>query len=79
MIHWHGLCWRGDKQPHQLLYDGVQNKPTDSEMAKELAQWAMDVFGMTASHPAGSDLNGNPFGLHLKEQHQLLQMKTIHS
>ena len=61
---------------------GVQSKLTDSEMAKELAQWAMDVFGMTASHPAGSDLNGNPeknFGLHLKEQHQLLQMKKIHS
>ena len=22
MIHWHGLCWRADKQPYQLLYDG---------------------------------------------------------
>ena len=24
MIHWHGLCWRTDKEPHNLMYDAIK-------------------------------------------------------
>lgn len=23
MIHWHGLCWRSDREPHNLLFEAV--------------------------------------------------------
>ena len=59
MVHWHGLAWRGDCEPHQLLYQAVLDKLPDKEMARELSDWAEKVFGMTASHPAGCDENGN--------------------
>ena len=25
MFHWHGFCWRSDKEPHQLLFDAFKN------------------------------------------------------
>ena len=60
MIHWHGLCWRHDREPSNLLYEAVQKKISDEECAKELSVWANNVFGMTACHPAGKDCDGNP-------------------
>ena len=60
MIHWHGMGWREDRQPHQLLYDCLQNNMNDRDMARELSMWAESVFGMTASHPAGVDAFGQP-------------------
>ena len=59
MIHWHGLCWRADKEPHSLLFDAVSEGLSDDQCAEKLAQWASDNFGMTACHPAGKDLDGN--------------------
>ena len=59
-IHWHGLAWRHDREPHNLLYQAVLRELSDNEMAQELAQWAYDVFGMTAMHPAGTDDEGFP-------------------
>jgi hypothetical protein len=23
MVHWHGLCWRSDSEPHNLLYNAI--------------------------------------------------------
>ena len=60
MIHWHRLCWRADKEPHNLLYQAVQKQLSDNEIAAELAAWAKAIFGMSASHPAGKDEEGNP-------------------
>ena len=60
MIHWHGLTWRSDRQPHELLYQAVVDNTTDDDMARDLARWAQDIFGLTATHPAGSDDFGQP-------------------
>lgn len=24
MIHWHGLCWRSDREPHVLLNEAIK-------------------------------------------------------
>ena len=58
MIHWHGLCWRSDKQPHVLLHDAVNAGLSSDERANKLSDWASEIFGMTATHPAGKDDSG---------------------
>ena len=60
MVHSHGLVWRGDQQPHELLYKAVLDNLSDEETANELSLWAEQAFGMTATHSAGTDDNGNP-------------------
>ena len=60
MIHWHGLVWRHDREPHELLYKAIQKELSETETAQELAQWAESVFHMTALHPAGCDADGSP-------------------
>ena len=59
MIHWHGLCWRSDKQPHLLMYNAVKDGLSDDECALKLEKWAALQCGLTACHPAGKDENGN--------------------
>ena len=60
MVHWHGLCWCKDRKPHNLMYEVLKYGLSDEICAEKLAKWATDKFGMTASHPAGSDHNGLP-------------------
>jgi hypothetical protein len=60
MVHWHGLCWRSDREPHNLLYEAVLNGLSDDDCAVKLSNWASAEMGMTASHPAGCDSLGNP-------------------
>ena len=60
MIHWHGLCWRSDHEPHSLLHEGFSQGKTSDECAALLSEWAKNTFKMTASHPAGGDESGNP-------------------
>ena len=60
MIHWHGLCWRKDKEPHNLLYEAVQKGLSEDMCATELARWADSEFKLTASHPAGNGPDGKP-------------------
>lgn len=60
MVHWHGLCWRSDKQPHNLIHDAIVNGLSDEQCAEKLSIWAAENFGLTASHPAGKDELGNP-------------------
>ena len=60
MIHWHGLCWRADREPHNLLNNSVNEGFSDDECAEILSQWATENFRLTANHPAGSDEYGNP-------------------
>ena len=60
MVHWHGLCWRSDRQPHNLLNEALNIGLSESDAADKLSQWAQNNFAMTASHPAGKDNNGNP-------------------
>ena len=60
MIHWHGLCWRSDKQPHPLLFEAVNKGLSNAECAEKVATWAASTFGITASHPAGKDGSGQP-------------------
>jgi hypothetical protein len=55
MVHWHGLCWRDGKKPHALLSKALEEGLSDEDCAKHLSE-----FGLTASHPAGKDENGNP-------------------
>ncbi|XP_021372501.1 uncharacterized protein LOC110462720 [Mizuhopecten yessoensis] len=58
MVHLHGLCWRSDKQPYALIHEALERGLTDDECAEELAIWAANQFGISASHPAGKDHNG---------------------
>ncbi|VDI81413.1 Hypothetical predicted protein [Mytilus galloprovincialis] len=37
MIHWHGLCWRFDKEPHNLMHQAYVDGKTDEECAKLLS------------------------------------------
>ncbi|CAG2201823.1 unnamed protein product [Mytilus edulis] len=60
MIHWHGLCWRFDKEPHNLMHQAYVDGKTDDECAKLLSDWAKLEYKMTANHPAGLDENNKP-------------------
>ncbi|XP_053372848.1 uncharacterized protein LOC128546392 [Mercenaria mercenaria] len=60
MVHWHGLCWRQDRQPHNLLHAAVQEGLSDSMCAERLAKWASSEISLSAMHPAGSDSHGHP-------------------
>jgi hypothetical protein len=60
MIHWHGLCWRSDREPHNLIHNALQKGLSDDECAACLTDWAKSIFGMTACHPAGKDEDGDP-------------------
>ena len=60
MIHWHGLCWRADREPHVLLHDAISNGLSDEDSAKLLANWAKSEFKLTALHPAGKNDDGLP-------------------
>ena len=53
MIHWHGICWRTDKDPHQLLFEAVQKGWSDKKCAEKSSNWAEKNIGMTGMHPAG--------------------------
>ena len=55
MIHWHGLCWRQDKEPHHLLHEAIKSGLAEADCAKVISDWAKSSFGMSASHPAGKD------------------------
>lgn len=57
MVHWHGLCWRPNREPHYLLHDAVINGMSVDECASRLGEWAAHHFGMTAE---GCDLESNP-------------------
>ena len=59
MVHWHGLCWRGDREPHNLLYEAIQAGLKDGDCAEVLATWANSEFGLTALHPAGKNDDGS--------------------
>jgi hypothetical protein len=60
MIHWHGLCWRTDHEPHNLLHESFSNGKNNAECAIDRSNWAKSNFKMTAKHPAGSDNEGKP-------------------
>ena len=60
MVHWHGLCWRSDKQPHQLIHEAINEGLSDDKVAERLSTWAESTIGMTANHPAGKDESGEP-------------------
>ncbi|XP_053405155.1 uncharacterized protein LOC123560749 [Mercenaria mercenaria] len=60
MIHWHGLCWRSDREPHNLIHEALKAGLSDDQCAVEIENWAKIQLGMTASHPAGKDDNGQP-------------------
>ncbi|CAC5370555.1 unnamed protein product [Mytilus coruscus] len=60
MIHWHGLCWRFDKEPYNLMHQAFMDGKTDEECAKLLSDWAKLQYKMTANHPIGLDGNRKP-------------------
>ena len=60
MVHWHGMCWREDSEPHNLMHQAIKSGLSNAECAEKLATWASDEFGFTAMHPAGTDDNGSP-------------------
>ncbi len=60
MVHWHGLCWRSDREPHNLIHEAIQRGLSEDQCAEELSSWAQSQFAMPASHPAGTDSMGNP-------------------
>lgn len=55
MVHWHGLCWRSDREPHDLLHQAITAGLSEEECADKLSLWASENFGLTANHPAGKD------------------------
>lgn len=79
MIHWHGLCWRSDREPHNLMSSLIEKGLADDDCAGHLSQWAKDNFGMTACHPAGMkmEFQGETYGLLQTEQHLLLPKRKI--
>ena len=60
MIHWHGLCWRNDMEPHSLMYEAVQQGLSDDSLAEKVSEWAKKELEMSACHPAGKDQDGLP-------------------
>ena len=60
MIHWHGLYWRADREPHSLLHEAYQSGLPDDEISQLLSNWAECQLQMSACHSAGSDENGEP-------------------
>ena len=60
MVHWHGLCWRADHEPHNLLHEAIQKGLSNDETAETLSAWAKQNFAMTTTHPAGTDSEGKP-------------------
>lgn len=60
LLGWHGLCWRSDKEPHNLIHEAIVNGLSDEQCAEKLSIWAVENFGLSASHPAGKDELGNP-------------------
>ena len=60
MVHWHGLCWRNDQEPHFLINKALKEGLSDDKCAARLHDWAASEFGLTASHPAGKNADGNP-------------------
>ncbi|XP_062621909.1 uncharacterized protein LOC134283470 [Saccostrea cucullata] len=59
MVHWHGLCCRSDREPHNLLSSLIERGLSDDDCSEYLSNWARSNLGMTASHPAGKDEQGN--------------------
>ena len=55
MIHWHGLCLRQDKEPHNLFHEAIKSGFAEADCAKVISDWAKSSFGMSVSHPAGKD------------------------
>lgn len=60
MVHWHGLCWRSDREPHDLLHQAITAGLSEEECTDKLSLWASENFGLTANHPAGKDEIGCP-------------------
>ena len=58
MVHWHDLCWRSDRDPHNLLHNAIEAGLSDLDCANVLSQWATGQSGLSASHPAGKDETG---------------------
>ncbi|MEW8548278.1 MAG: hypothetical protein AB2693_32640, partial [Candidatus Thiodiazotropha sp.] len=56
----YGLCWRRNKEPHNLLHDAIQAGLAEDNCAKVVSDWAKSSFGMSATHPAGLDADGQP-------------------
>ncbi|XP_064619450.1 uncharacterized protein LOC135482899 [Lineus longissimus] len=52
MIHWHGLCWREDREPHNLMYEAIQKGLSSEECANDLSNWAKSNCSLTGCHPA---------------------------
>jgi hypothetical protein len=34
MVHWHGLCWRSDREPHNLLHNAIEDNSEQSYKGK---------------------------------------------
>ena len=82
MVHWHGLCWRSDREPHNLLHNAIEDGLSDPDCANVLSQWATEQFGLSASHPAGKDETGKSrkiFGHHQRALQPYPQKKKIQS
>ena len=79
MIHWHGLCWRKDREPHNLMHRALQEGLSGEEWASRLAEWATNQLGLTASHLEKMIMviQEKIFGLPLKEALLHSQKKRI--
>ena len=51
MVHWHGLCWRNDREPNNLLHEAIQSGLLEADCANKFAKGASNGFGLTATHP----------------------------
>lgn len=60
MVNWHGLCWRYDREPHDLLHQAITAGLSEEECAEKLFLWAGENFGLTAIHSAGKNETGCP-------------------
>lgn len=61
MAHWHDLCWRFDRESHDLLHSANTASLTEEQCADKLSLWARVNFGLTANnHPSGKNETGCP-------------------
>lgn len=50
MAHWHDLCWRFDRESHDLLHSANTASLSEEQCADKLSLWARVNFGFTANN-----------------------------
>ena len=75
MIHWYGLCWRKDREPHNLMSKVFEDGLSDSECADKLAEW--ECLLLILREMVTMEIHAKIVGLLQKERLLLPRKKNI--